>query len=469
MVDPADPRQRIAAVCIQARQAGVSIGMALAEARAVCTGLQHRPYELERDRHALEAIGRWMMTRFTPDVALEPPDALMLDVGGCERLFGGIHMLARHVWQHLRRMKLHANLAIAPTPGAAWAFAVSGRKPAMVLPDQLFDQLSPLPVSALRIEPDLTATLRRVGIESIGQLAQLPRSTLPARFGAILLRRLDQALGRLPEPLKWLPHRAPVRAAITFEAAIDSLDTIRHALHDLILQIVPVLERRGSGARQLRAIFRSERADSVVKSIVLSRPSREAKHLVRLLGLATENLKTRQGIIAIELAVPVIERLVLEQTQYVEDESDIAERDLAHLLETLKARLGDDGIQQIEPVESHLPERAYRCVEARAGVLRLSPSPVLPPRPLALLQRPLEIGVIVTPSEDRHGRPVSFTHEGDVHRLRFAVGPERIGSVWWDGHNKTRDYFDVEDDVGERFWIFRVLETFKWYLHGHFA
>ena len=76
--------------------------------------------------------------------------------------------------------------------------------------------------------------------------------------------------------------------------------------------------------------------------------------------------------------------------------------------------------------------------------------------------------MIVAPAEDREGRPMAFTHAGRVHRLCFAVGPERIAAEWWTGHNKTRDYFDVEDDTGRRMWVFRVMETANWYLHGGF-
>jgi protein ImuB len=90
-------------------------------------------------------------------------------------------------------------------------------------------------------------------------------------------------------------------------------------------------------------------------------------------------------------------------------------------------------------------------------------------RPLRLLAKPEEIRVIVTPSHDLDGRPVSFTtHQGKVHRLEHAVGPERIAGQWWVGHDKTRDYFDVEDSTGKRFWIFRVLQSARWFVQGHF-
>lgn len=75
---------------------------------------------------------------------------------------------------------------------------------------------------------------------------------------------------------------------------------------------------------------------------------------------------------------------------------------------------------------------------------------------------------MVSPSDDAEGQPVAFTFEREVRRVVHAVGPERIAGQWWEGNDKTRDYFDVEETKGRRFWIFRVRQTGKWYLHGMF-
>jgi len=139
----------------------------------------------------------------------------------------------------------------------------------------------------------------------------------------------------------------------------------------------------------------------------------------------------------------------------------------------LQARLGPDAVLRPRWVESHLPERACVYQPATADAPE-NPAPSvqeakpLCARPLCLLDRPAEIGVIVSPSEDREGHPVAFTHRGQQHRLRFAVGPERIAGPWWEGNHRTRDYFEVEDEAGLRFWMFRVMETWRWYLHGRF-
>jgi protein ImuB len=122
---------------------------------------------------------------------------------------------------------------------------------------------------------------------------------------------------------------------------------------------------------------------------------------------------------------------------------------------------------------SYTPTAVRSDAFARRKTLKLQESDrtavgVLAARPLTLLTCPLEIRVMVTPSGDLEGFPVFFTHESEVRRLSWVVGPERIAGIWWTGHDKTRDYFDVTDEEGKRFWIFRVLETWRWFLHGFF-
>jgi protein ImuB len=124
LVEEVASRQLVAALCDAARSRGVRRGMTLAEARAVCPGLAHGPFEPAKDRRALEGFGRWLM-RFSPVVALEPPDAVFLDVTGSERLFGGIDVLARQAAGAIEQLGIAARVAVAPTPGAAWAVAAS--------------------------------------------------------------------------------------------------------------------------------------------------------------------------------------------------------------------------------------------------------------------------------------------------------------------------------------------------------
>jgi len=171
--------------------------------------LRQEGYDVEEangGEFALEALGRWMM-RFSPVVALDvgktsvPCEALFLDLTGCERFFGGLENILQCVSNALAHFGISAHVAIAPTPGAAWALADSGKHLTIVPRERLESALAPLPVCPLRIEREISTALNHLGLCTIGQVMHLPREVLPARFGQVLLRRIDEAVGRIPEPL----------------------------------------------------------------------------------------------------------------------------------------------------------------------------------------------------------------------------------------------------------------------------
>jgi protein ImuB len=361
----------------------------------------------------------------------------------------------------------------------------------------------------LRLEQESAEALYHLGIETIGQLLALPRESLPARFGPMILTRIDQALGRIAEPLVPLSYDTPVEVRMDFDGAIDSLEAIWTVFKQLIGQIILELIRRGCGARRLELEFHRSSAPTISRSILLSRPSRDPVNLFNLMRCALEAMegdtqatKGRSrlahaadpdsnipaGFTAIRLAVPVFEPLAEDQILLLEQEEHNAAIELDRLIERLVLRLGEEAVVQVKLMESYLPERAYvTCAAgdlsqegphrgtAGSAVLSIPQIEQEGPaqnsslrRPLCLLSMPRELRVMVAPSHDRDGRPISFTEDGQVHRITQSIGPERIAGQWWEGHFRTRDYFTVETETGRRCWIFRVQETGKWYLHGEF-
>ncbi len=443
-------------------------GMALAEARARHAALLDLPATPAADLRSLEALGHWL-TRFSPGVSVCPPSSLYLDATGLERLFGSLANLRRRVADALASFRISANVAIAPTPGAAWALATfGGDGPHIVSSDRLIDALSPLPPEALRLDDTTTQLLSALGVRTIHALLQLPRGDLAVRFGQEILMRIDQALGAAYEPLVFLPHRSPICATLQFEGALESLDAIRFAVQELTRQVAEQLRHRGLGARELRLTFRQPYALPVQKIVKLMRPCRNESALFKLLCCALENLEASEGFVAASLSVSNTERLGDEQAALIGGHEELDAAELDHLVERLRARL-DRAVEWGELIESNLPELACRSRDsAIATEAHTAHTAVDLLRPLRLLRQPRPITAIVRPSESRDGQPVSFTDSGEVHRLDHIKGPERITGQWWNGRWKTRDYFDVLDADGGRYWIFRVAQTRRWFLHGIF-
>ena len=477
LIDAAHPRQLITAVSPEL-PAIIQPGMPLAQARAFDAALRHEPADPTADAHALEALARWLM-RFTPNVAIDPPNALFLDIAGTHRLFGPIPRLRQLIVTALDRFQITAGVAIAPTPSAAWALAAYGNTPMSTLEE--------LPPESLRLDPAVIQHLHALGLNQVARIYQLPREQLASRFGPALLKRLDQIHGDLPDPLSYLPHRRPITAQIRFDGVVDSQETIQLAVAQLLGQVTQQLTRRGQGARQLRLLFQPLYAPPVEKKICLTRPNRDPKSLLKIISVAIETITATEGFIAIHLTVPVFESLGHNQPGLSEDGTPTGIF-LDHLIDRLQARF-HRSVEWTVPIESHLPETAYGVGDepekvsgdtrvqlknagaAGSGTLRLSSPKVdwdLQSRPMRLLTYPREIRVTTRPSDRDDGSPAAFTDRSVVHHLDSVQGPERIEGQWWNNHWETRDYYDVADLTGGRHWLFRLIKTRQWFLHGTF-
>jgi protein ImuB len=294
-------------------------------------------------------------------------------------------------------------------------------------------------------------------------------------------------LGNIAEPLVPLTYQPPIEARIDFDGVVESPEAMWGVFQQLIGQIIVELHRRGHGVRNLEVRFPKSYGPTISRTILLSRPTRDAKNLFNLFRCILDAVtappkksaapqritpagrNVTDGFAGLHLRVVISEPLAEEQIHLLDSEQYVGQMELAHLIERLRLRLGEKTFVQPELIEAYVPEKTYRIAEPQVKVEDAPTSNgAASARPLCLLSSPIEVKAMVSPSDDRDGKPILFTHNRHVHHIVHSVGPERISGQWWEGHNKTRDYFDVESPNGKRFWIFRVMETGKWYLHGIF-
>jgi len=461
---------RVTAVDALAAAEGVAVGLTLADARALLPELAIAEAAPTADRAALERLAIWA-ERFSPFVALDPEgDGLWLDIAGTGRLFGPPEALMAGLVERLDRMGFAGRAAVAPTPGAAWALARFGADRAVVAEGGIAAALAGLTPLALRLTADMVLELRRLGLVRLEQLYGLPRASLGARFGAVLARRLDQALGRAAEALA--PHRPPPRhlARLAWPAPIGRTEDVEAAIRHLAADLCRSLERTGEGA--VRLMLALHLADGQVRRLAVgcSRPSRAGEHLARLFAEKLDGLDIGFGVEAILL--DATETVVLRP-----DDGDAAA--LGVLVDRLSNRLGAGAVGRLVPRASHVPERAQAWSPGLAAVaaeaMWLAGDR---PRPIRLLSPPEPVEAV---AEVPDGPPVSFRWRRLTHRVRRAEGPERVAPEWWravDPHAQadaeTRDYFRVEDERGQRFWLYRdglygAGSSPTWYLHGLFS
>ena len=495
---------RIVSLNRAARQGGLTEGELLSNARSKVLDLQSRDADPAADAAALRKLALWCL-RYTPIAASwddkSGADGLFLDITGCSHLLGGEAQLLADLEGRLRAFGLYPRTAIAGTAGASWAMARHGASHRRIVASgEESNALEDLPLAALRLSAETQALLRRLGFKRIGELVDQPRAPFAARFEPELLRRLDQALGRAPEPLVSIVAPPVYHARAAFLEPILSQEHVLEAATRLLRELGDALARDGVGARVLRLLlFRvvSEtrfQHDGGVQSLDLglAAPSRDPEHIARLIALRLDrlgdDLEADFGFEAAAVHVLAAEPLAERQERLGMDEASAAPEGLARLIDRLQQRLGAGAVCQLHPHQSHIPERAERAV---------SPSPrssrgeghggAVPPargegqawgegtapRPLLMLPRPEAAEVIALIPE---GPPRQFRWRGVLHQVAETQGPERIAPEWWRRTaEETRDYYVVEDMAGRRFWLYRAglydrgEATPQWFVHGVFG
>ena len=507
---------RIAALNEAAEAAGLAIGEPLADARAKAGFLQVRAVDAAADDAALRRLALWA-TRYTPTASPwnedNGADGFFLDIEGASHLFGGEEKLIADLADRLDRFGLPARLAVAATPGIAWAASHCHSEDLCVLASgREAAALEPMPIAALRLSAETRNGLRRLGFKTVGALMDKPRAPFAARFAAELLRRLDQALGRVAEPL--VPIAAPpVYHSLHYllEPIVMQQAIVARASR-LMQNLVHVLIRDDVGARALKlSLYRVDGAVETV-AIALTAPTRSVAHVARLIDLKLDALATMAdagfGFEAIGLAVTRAEAMPARQTEFTSPSlpspasgggkgaprdasvagtpgwghGDKAER-CAALIDTLRQRLGPNRVRRFAAVASHLPDRA-EILPPADGAASAWPEPEQA-RPLLLLPHaePTEVTALVP-----DGPPRRFCWRGVTYDVAGAQGPERIGSEWWrtphlSAHCRengnppplTRDYYLVEDGDGRRFWLYREglygreTAAARWFVQGLFA
>lgn len=289
--------------------------MTVAQARALVPDAEPRveEWDPDRERAALDRLAAWA-TRFSPLVAAEAPDRLLVDITGCERLWRGERRLLNALCNGLEGLGFSCRGCVAPTFAAARAAALtSGECRSVVGEGELVERVSGLPVSGLGLEPEAESALVEMGARRIGEVLGLPRSALPARFGRELPAALDRLLGVRAETIDPVRPLPAASASRVFAGPVRDVGTVECAVRELAEALAEELGRRESGARRVE--LRLERSDLGPEScaVELSRPSRDAAHLWALLRPRLERMHLGFGVDAVLLTASSASRLRHEE------------------------------------------------------------------------------------------------------------------------------------------------------------
>lgn len=464
-------RMMITAVSPLAADTGISSGMRAADAKAICPGLEVLDDRPGRPEKLLKGLATWCI-RYAPIVAIDEfgKDGLLLEVSGCPHLWGGERPYIKEIVSRLKSKGYMVRLAIADTPGAAWAISRFGKVTPLIEVNGHTDALLPLPPEALRLDDVVLAKLRKLGFYQIKSFIGMPRSVLRRRFGEGFLLRLAQALGTEAEVL------VPVQVPVAFQERLPCLEPIRTrtaieiAISKLLESLCTKLQTEGKGLR--KGILSGYRLDGQVVQVAIgtNAPSYSTNHLLKLFKLKIDQIRPGLGIELFILDVPKVDDVQLEQETIWTAKPGLDDQSVIRLLDRVAGKVGPEVIHRYLPATRYWPERSVKntssVTEKRAADWR----PDMP-RPTELLSNPAAIEVMALIPDHP---PRFFIYKGEQHQVVKADGPERIEREWWLDAGEHRDYYQVEDDKGRRYWLYRSGHygsgtQFKWFLHGFFA
>jgi protein ImuB len=447
------------------------VGLPLVEARALLPRALFLPADDVADAGALRRLAIDAQ-RFTPLVGVEEgprPESLLGIVDGCTHLWGGERSFLDRVGEYWRDRRFHAWIALARSVGAAWALARTA--PFSLVPDgEEASALAARPVEALRLTPTVLDRLRALGLETVGDVLQLPRESLAARFGVLLPRRLDQALGLLPESFTCERLGRPLFTARDWESAIDDRQVLLALCRRMLDELLAMADRHGMGLQELEGELQTE-GGPVVLTLRLVEPTRDLGHLVKLLELQLERHAWAGGVTSVRWDALRLGRIGDVQGSWLDDEVEAdRSREFNALVDRLSSRLQADAVLRVECLPDAQPEHVVRLVPwtipvAGPAELYHLPTELARGRPLRLLAEPRPIEVSwVAPD----GPPIRVVWRGRDRPVVRAWGPERIATGWWRGPDLERDYYRAEWEEGTHAWIYRDRRTGLWLLHGFF-
>jgi protein ImuB len=484
----APPLSRVFAANSAAWQLGAEIGLTKLQAEAF-SGIVWRWRSPSQEATAFAALLDCAWT-ISPRVENwdntgegDLPDTVVLDLAGCEKLFGTSEKIARDLKRAASKVGFDANVAVAGNPAAAVSAARGFPGITVIPPGGEGAQIGKLPLSALRISPELFLTLNRWGIRTCAEFANLPEIAVVERFGQEGRRWQLLAQGADSKPLiaKEFPDR--FEECMELETPVDLLEPLLFVLNRLLDQLCVRLRMHLLAASEIKVTLalqrkgpRDEKPLVHIRTIRLPVPAKESKFLLKLLQLNLEAHPPASPVSAVSiLAVPATSRS--RQLGLFLPLSPEPQR-LEITLARIQSAVGESRVGSPMLLDSHRPN----AFEQNHFVLtETAPKHPAKDRQAASALRIYRPPLPATVELQNHG-PVSLACDGVRRQILASAGPWRSKGDWWSENAWARDEWDIQirplhpkhpedprefsEETTVLYRIYKDLRSKRWFVEG---
>jgi protein ImuB len=446
----APPLTRVFAVNAAARANGVELGMTKLQAEAC--GPMERRWRSESQEATAQATLLDCAWTISPRIEQGPkhteeslPDTVVLDIAGCEKLFGSPHKIANDLKRVAADVGFETHVAIAGNPEAAICAARGFAGVTVIAEGSEAEVLGNLPLASLAPPAELLETLRRWGVHTCAEFAALPEIAVIERLGQ--QGRHWQRLARSTDLRPLLPKEFPseFEECMDLDFPVDLLESLLFVLNRLLEQLCLRLKMHVLATSELTVTLTLQPGDSRgkeplqhVRNLRLPVPVKETKFLLKLLQLDLQAHPPGAPVTKIHMvAVPTRSRTrQLGLFLPLCPEPEALEITLARIENTVgEGRVGAPAL-----VDSHRPgafeQKRFVLRETTGELAAACKHAVLPA--LRIFRPPLAAKV-----ELREKRPATIVCEGARKTVLAFAGPFRSKGGWWSESPWARDEWDV--------------------------
>ncbi len=469
-------KQRVLVCNAAAAALGIKAGMGTATARALADSVLLLERDPGAEQRRLQQLCCWGYS-ISPTLYPFRDDCLLLEIGSCLRLYGGIEALLERVERGLSQRGVHYRVGLGPTPKSAVLFSIKplGSRASELSSEALDDpygsepgestsqqthqgataesleaRLAPLPLKLLEDFPRQVDALAKAGLWTFGDILALPRRTLARRCGREFVHHLEQVLGTVEDRQPVFEPPRTFSDDYWFGYEVKANQELLPAIELLLQSFCQFLRNTQLETRQVEWLLYGINRRIHRFDLCSSQPQTHWQAWYQLTRLKVEQLELDQSIEGVGL---VSEQLVPGTASSGDLFQQAGQKEPLHsLLDRLKSRLGLQSVSKIACRDEHLPEFAGYCsLDTRPGTV---PGENGELRPFWLMQEPQHLQVF-------NGQPC---WQG---RLELLDGPERIEDNWWE-RPVSRDYYVARDGGGLLYWVYRDRMENQWYMQGVF-
>ncbi len=474
---------RVLMANFSAKNKGLTMGMPLATVQALCQEVNLLDRDLKRETLTLQTLA-YSCYNFTPTVVLCPPASLLLEIGGCLKLFKGLQRLLKKVREAITDQGHDYRLGLAATPKAATLLSRTGMNPMAFFNStdgtlnntEVFKQyLHAAPLTLLDCSNKLKDKFRATGFYCLGDLLRLSGAALGKRYGEGFLAYLKQLTGEYTDPQQSFKLPPKFENSLEFDYGITSTEGLAFPIKRLLITLTGYLHGRQLHCNQIRwnmGLSPTKQGSNNSSEFILnfSQPHNSLEHFLSMSRLKLDNQVFQTPVESLTLQAEHLYQAQPENTDLFASQASGCrlagypenDKHLTMLLDKIRTRLGENSVYGLELADSHIPEQAGQYLPLNS--IKNNKAPILntnidhdstSKRPLWLWQEP---------------SPIQIKNQNLYWRgkLELFQGPERIEGNWWQ-QAICRDYFIASHNSGALYWIYRDRLNDKWFIHGAFG